>query len=122
MKLDAQRSPVDDATRRLFGVPAPVPVPASASGTGVPSLNDFGPALMKSRARVLVSVALRPALLFWLLFRVGGFRRGLFGLCGCFFCGRFFGGLCRCLFLARCEVEGAQLVLEGVAERCLRAA
>jgi len=84
-------------------VPVPVPVPASR----ITSLNDFGPVLMEEPGPDVRVVGAQAKVLAGRLFVGRLVGRGLFGLCG-----RLVGGL----FFACRELEGAELVLECVAE------
>ena len=102
-------------------VPTPVPTPVTVavavavtvSASGITSLNDCGPVLIEEPGPDVRLVGAQAKVLAGRLFVGRLVRRGLFGLCG-----RLVGGL----FFACRELEGAELVLECVAEGRLCAA
>ena len=83
------------------------------SASGIASLNDFGPVLMEEPGPDVRLVGAQAKVSAGRLFVGRLVRRGLFGLFR-----RLVGGL----FFARREIEGAELVLECVAEGRLCAA
>ena len=100
-------------------VPVPVPVPVTVtvtvtvtvSASRITSLNDFGPVLMEEPGPDVRVVGAQAKVLAGRLFVGRLVGRGLFGLCG-----RLVGRLVGGLFFACRELEGAELVLECVAE------